>query len=117
MSQKEHTASAEHGHDTIGPAARKRLWRVFWLLLFITIFEVGIAFSSIPHDILVKVFILLTIVKAYYIIFYFMHMKHERTNMAWTVLGPFVLIAYFIYMMMTEGNALNWARTVFDQII
>ena len=117
MSSNNHEASADHSHDTVGPAARKRLWRVFWLLLGITLFEVGIAFSSIPHDWLIKLFIALTIVKAYYIVFYFMHMKHETTSLAWTLLLPLALLIYFVFMMTNEGNALNWARTIFDMAV
>lgn len=117
MSSNNHAATADHGHDTVGPVARKRLWRVFWILLGITVFEVAIAFSPVPHFWLVQIFIALTIVKAYFIVFYFMHMKHETTSLAWTLLLPLILLVYFVFMMMTEGNALNWARAIFDVAI
>jgi len=83
------------------------IWRTFWILLAITIFEVGIAFTSIPHDILIVVFIVLTIVKAYYIIAFFMHLKHEKVSFKYSVLLPFVLILFFIVMAIVEGNYLN----------
>ena len=105
-------------HQTVGPAARKRLWKVFWILLAITIFEVTIALiPSIPQELLKWTFIALTIVKAYYIVGYFMHLKHERLHFAWTIVLPFALILYFIYMMMTEGNAMNYIRTIFDNLL
>ncbi len=115
MTTQEHTAD-DHS-ETIGPKARKRLWKVFWLLLAITLFEVGISFTAIPKEVLKILFIGLTIVKAYYIVFFFMHMKHEKVHFAWSILLPFILIVYFIYMMMTEGNALNYIRTVFENHI
>lgn len=83
------------------------IWRTFWILLAITIFEVGIAFTSIPHDILIVVFIVLTIVKAYYIIAFFMHLKHERASLKFSILLPFLLILYLIVMAIAEGNYLN----------
>ena len=113
------TSSAETTSDTItvGPSARKRLWKVFWILLVITIFEVFFAFTGVPQDIKKWTFIALTIVKAYFIVGFFMHLKHERVHLAWTIVLPFLLILYFIYMMMYEGNALNEIRTVFEQFI
>lgn len=115
MSTVEH--AADH-HETVGPKARKRLWLVFWILLAITIFEVAIAFSPLNKDMLRNIFIVLTAVKAYYIVFYFMHMKYENKNMKWTIVAPFVfLIIYFIYMMITEANYINWKRLIFDNVV
>ena len=114
----DHSAAVDHHSETIGPKARTRLWMVFWILLFVTIFEVALAFVPFfheHHDFLINIYVALTVVKAYYIVFFFMHMKHENINMKSSILVPFCfLIAYFIYMMMTEGNALNWIRTVFE---
>ncbi len=85
----------------------KVIWKTFWILLVITIFEVGIAFTPIPHDILIVVFIVLTIVKAYYIIAYFMHLKHEVAPLKYSIILPFILILFFIVMAIAEGNYLN----------
>lgn len=85
----------------------KLIWRTFWILLVITIFEVGIAFTSIPHDILIVVFIVLTIVKAYFIVAFFMHLKHEVVPLKYAIVLPFVLILYLICMVIAEGNYLN----------
>lgn len=120
MSSHDHTVAEghDHSHDTVGPAARKRLWMVFWILLGITIFEVAIAFSPLNKEVLQWTFIALTIVKAYYIVFFFMHMKHEHVNMKYSIVVPFVvLIVYFIYMMMTEGNLINGYHQIFDKNI
>jgi cytochrome c oxidase subunit IV len=83
------------------------IWRTFWILLAITIFEVGIAFTSIPHNILIVVFIVLTIVKAYYIIAFFMHLKHEKVALKYSIILPFILILYLIVLAIAEGNYLN----------
>jgi cytochrome c oxidase subunit 4 len=90
------------------PDSVKLIWRTFWILLVVTLFEVGIAFTSIPHNILIVVFIVLTIVKAYFIIAFFMHLKHEKVAFKYSILLPFFLILYLIVMAIAEGNYLNF---------
>ena len=88
----------------------KIIWKTFWILLIVTMMEVGIAFTSIPHQILIYIFIGLTLVKAYYIVFYFMHLKHEKVNLMWSILLPFILIVYLIFIALYEGNYLSMFR-------
>jgi cytochrome c oxidase subunit IV len=79
--------------------------------LFITIFEVAIAFAPIAKDILMVTFIVLTLVKAYFIVAFFMHLKHEKISFAYTIILPFVLIIFLIGMALAEGSFLNlWDR-------
>ena len=89
------------------PNSKKVIWKTFWILLVVTLFEVGIAFTSIPHDILIIIFIALTIVKAYYIVAFFMHLKHERLPFTYSIILPFILIVFLIVMAIAEGNYLN----------
>lgn len=89
------------------PKSKKVIWRTFWILLFITLFEVGIAFSSISKMVLMFIFIVLTIVKAYFIVAFFMHLKHEKLSFTYTIVLPFVLIVYLITMCITEGNYIH----------
>jgi len=85
----------------------KVIWKVFWILLGITIFEVAISFTPLSKDLLLYIFIGLTIFKAYYIVFYFMHMKFEETALKFSILLPFVLIVYLIFIAIYEGIALG----------
>ena len=50
------------------PGNVKVILRTFWILLFVSMGEVGIAFRSISKDILLVVFVVLTIVIEYFII-------------------------------------------------
>lgn len=95
-----------HHHSS----STKTIWKTFWILLIVTMMEVGIAFTSIPHQILIYIFIGLTLVKAYYIVFYFMHLKHEKVNLMWSILLPFILIVYLIFIALYEGNYLSMFR-------
>src|SRR5437868_5131188 len=96
--------SEEKAHEGLNT---KVIWKVFWILLGVTIFEVGISFTSIPRTILLYTFITLTIVKAYYIVGYFMHMKFEKLPMQWSILLPFILIVYLVFILIYEGTALG----------
>ncbi len=97
-------ASEDKAHSALNT---KMIWRVFWILLGITIFEVSISFTSIPQNILLYTFIALTLVKAYYIVGFFMHMKFEAIPFQWSILLPFILIFYLIFIAIYEGSALG----------
>jgi len=60
----------------------KDIWRVFWVLAGITAIEFVVALA-IPETIMPKPFkvglyLVLTLMKAFYIVAYFMHLKFER---------------------------------------
>ena len=105
-----HDIHHQYVEDHHHASSTKTIWRTFWILLIVTMAEVGIAFTSIPHQILVYIFIALTIVKAYYIVFYFMHLKHEKVSLMWSILLPFILIVYLIFIALYEGNYLGLFR-------
>jgi cytochrome c oxidase subunit IV len=95
------------------PKNRSVIWRTFWILLLITVFEVAIAFTSISPSVLMIIFIVLTIVKAYFIVAFFMHLKHEKVSFGYSIILPFILIVYLIAMALAEGNYLNFWDTIF----
>ena len=96
--------SEEKAHSALNT---KVIWKVFWILLGVTIFEVAISFTSLSKELLLYTFIALTIVKAYYIVGFFMHLKFEKVPMIWSLLLPFVLIVYLIFIAIYEGTALS----------
>ena len=85
----------------------KVIWKVFWILLLVTMFEVGISFTHIPKTILLYTFVALTLVKAYYIVGFFMHLKFEKVPLQWSLLLPFILIVYLIFIAIYEGIAIG----------
>lgn len=92
-----------------GVKKRKKLWGVFWLLLIVTILEVGLGlmFSRTPSlkTTLFITFIALTIVKAFYIVLTFMHLGDETKSFRYTVLVPFILfVLYLVFIAITEAN-------------
>jgi cytochrome c oxidase subunit IV len=101
--------SLDHHHnEEEGKKKRAVIWKVFWLLLVVTIVEVGLGFkfSRTPEakSFLLITFITLTIVKAFYIVMSYMHLGDEKKSFRWTVLAPFILFAlYLIFICLTEA--------------
>ena len=100
--------SHEHVSNT------KRIWMVFGLLSVVTIVEVflGIIIPEFLHmtdfigmNLLNWIFIILTIYKAYYIVWAFMHMEGEtaalRRAVVWTVV---FLVLYLVFILLTEAH-------------
>lgn len=100
--------SHEHVSNT------KRIWTVFGILSVITIVEVifGIIKPESLHmnnflglNLLNWLFIILTIVKAYYIVYAFMHMEGEKSSLRYSVVLPLIfLVIYLLFILLTEGN-------------
>jgi cytochrome c oxidase subunit IV len=56
------------------------------------------------------IFIFFGIVKAYYIVGAFMHLKHEKINLALIILVPTIFILGLIMGLLYEGNALSMIK-------
>ncbi len=83
----------------------RKLVRIAVILGIITSCEFFLAIA-VPRGILLyAVFVTLTLVKAFYIVSEFMHLKYEVKILIYTIMVPFFFIVYFIMMMLTEGAA------------
>lgn len=93
------------------------IWKVFWFLSLVTIIEVALGIfkpdslhltSFLGTSPLNWIFLILTLVKAYGIAWYFMHLKDEKTwfrrSIVWT--GVF-LIVYLTTLVLIEGNYIH----------
>ncbi len=92
-----------------GKAIRKKIWKVTALLSILTTLEIimGIYLSSRSSDLWVVVkwsFIIMTLVKAFYIVMEFMHLGHENKSLRRYIIIPYLIfIAYMIYLIVMEG--------------
>lgn len=108
--------------DPIAPPKTRWIWTVFWYLLAVTIVEVGLAsinyYGNMGWDAWLKpTFILLTLLKAYYIIFSYMHLKDERKNFKLTLGFLIIILGYFIMLLMIEGYYQTQVRMIFPDFL
>ncbi|GGB70079.1 cytochrome c oxidase subunit IV [Flavobacterium suaedae] len=92
----------------------KRIWTVFGILSVITIVEVALGIYKpdalfktdlFKLNLLNWIFIILTVVKAYYIMWAFMHLEGEKSSFRWSIVAPMVfLIIYLVFILLMEGN-------------
>jgi cytochrome c oxidase subunit 4 len=100
--------SQEHVSNT------SRIWNVFILLSVVTIVEVILGIfkpevlyhnSFLAMNLLNWIFILLTIYKAYYIVWAFMHIEGEESSLKSAIVIPLVfLIFYIMFIFLLEGD-------------
>lgn len=83
------------------------LWKTFWILLGITILDFVIYFILGPSGLRNFIFIFFGIVKAYFIVGAFMHLKYEKINLALVILVPTIFIFGLIAGLLHEGNAIS----------
>jgi cytochrome c oxidase subunit IV len=92
----------------------KRIWFVFGLLSVVTTVEVflGIIKPESLHmtnflgmNLLNWIFYILTIFKAYYIVWAFMHMEGEKKILRNVVVIPVIfLVIYLLFILLTEAD-------------
>lgn len=81
----------------------KKLWRVALVLLLITVFEFAIAFTMDHGPAKTFIFVILTIVKAGYIVGEFMHLRYEVKVLFWAVLIPMIFVVWMLVAFVYEG--------------
>ncbi|MBL7705223.1 MAG: cytochrome C oxidase subunit IV family protein [Taibaiella sp.] len=104
-------------HEDINSAESKakvkKIWKITFLLTIITIFEVTVGlmlFKSNPdisnmaiHLSIIAYFIVLTMLKAFYIVKVFMHLGDETKMFAKFILTPLVLILWLATVLLVES--------------
>ncbi len=98
-----------NGHtvpDDGGAAHRKVIWKTFWILLILTAIEFLIAFTMHHGPLRISIFVAMTIVKAFYIVGEFMHLKHEAKTLIWTILIPVIFVVWLIIALLYEGGSI-----------
>lgn len=92
----------------------QKIWGVLVFLTIVTAVEVGLGISKpdiltantfLGMKLLNWIFIILTLVKAYYIAWDFMHLRDEKSSLrraiVWT---PIFLVAYLIFILLFEAD-------------
>ncbi len=104
--------------------AKKVVFKGLILLAIITVLEVFIALFGNGHLIegvrlakwiMYPMMIGLSLYKAYFIIYEFMHMKYEMQGLRFTVLLPMLLLVWAVIAFFNEGNNWKHNRQVIQQ--
>jgi cytochrome c oxidase subunit IV len=83
-----------------------KLWRIALILGLVTGFEFVCAFTLPRGVLLISIFVALTLVKAFYIVSEFMHLKYEVKTLIWSILLPLILVVWLIIALLYEGGAI-----------
>lgn len=111
----EHTAVAEH-HES----GKKEVIRVTIILTVLTIIELALGFSMMGMEnqglrLAIKgAIVILMLSKAFYIVGYFMHLKHEVKNLIMTIVVPLILFIWFITAFLYDGNSFKQLKNTYD---
>ncbi len=102
---------ADHTHGThevgeIPPAKTGIIWRTFIILSVITAFEFTLAYLMKAGGFRTSIFIIMTLVKAFYIVGEFMHLKHEVKSLIWAIVVPVIFIVWLLVALLTEGGSI-----------
>ncbi|MAX80732.1 MAG: cytochrome C oxidase subunit IV [Crocinitomicaceae bacterium] len=111
----EYSLHAHHSEED-GKRIRKNIYKVTLILSVLTIVEVlmGVFFGksivgpeSATWATVKTLFVVMTIIKAGYIVLVFMHLGEERKSLKWIILAPYALfILYMIFIILSESSAL-----------
>jgi caa(3)-type oxidase subunit IV len=107
MSAHTHDHHDEHMNPDAHGSVFKRIWVPFFILFALTALEFLIAFTM-PHGMArALIFLALTVVKAYYIVAFFMHLKFEKLTLALAIILPVAFVVYLIVLLMLEGGYIH----------
>lgn len=109
-----------HHSEEEGKAKRKAIYKVTILLSIITIVEVlcgvFVKQESAAWDAMRIAFIVMTVIKAFYIVFTFMHVGEENRILRLTLMVPYLIfILDILILLLIEGDALRDRMQMFIQ--
>ncbi len=97
-----------HAHEEHNSMTRGKIVRVFVILLVITVIEFIVALAIAPHypnaTWINPIYIVLTLLKAYFIVAFFMHLKFEKLALILTLVLPILFIIGLILVLTNESH-------------
>jgi len=90
----------------VNKAKVRKLWKIALILGIITTIEFFMAYTMPRGILLYAAFIGLTIVKAFYIVSEFMHLKYEVKALIWSILLPMIFVIWLIIALLAESGSI-----------
>lgn len=113
----EHTVT----HEEHSGGGVKEIIKVTIILSVLTVIELALGFwmMGIPLESNLRLalkgaIVILMMAKAFYIVGYFMHLKHEIKNLIMTIVVPLALFVWFITAFLYDGNSFRHLRNTYD---
>ncbi|QJW91851.1 cytochrome C oxidase subunit IV family protein [Spirosoma taeanense] len=108
-------AHVQHHHDghagtEVAPAQTGAIWRTFIILSVITAIEFTLAYLMHAGTLRTSIFVGMTLVKAFYIVGEFMHLKHEVKSLIWAITIPVLFVVWLLIALLTEGSSIFQLR-------
>ena len=109
----EYSLDAHHSEEE-GRKIRRNIWMVTLLLAVVTTVEVALGaywkeWFPGSWGAVKLIYVILTLVKAGFIVSVFMHLGDERRNIRAIILLPYALfILYLLWIAITESNFVHW---------
>lgn len=114
----EHTITA---HEEHGGGGVKEIVKVTVILSVLTVVELALGFwmmgMALESGLRLAVkgtIVILMLAKAFYIVAYFMHLKHEVKNLIMTIVVPLGLFIWFIIAFLYDGNSFKNLRNTYN---
>ena len=85
----------------------RHIVKVMLILAFVTCIEFVFAFTMDRSYLLTSIFVILTIVKAFYIVSEFMHLGHEVKSLIWSIILPMIFVVWLLVALIYEGEYLH----------
>lgn len=108
------------GHEETHGGGTSEIKKVTIILSVLTIIELALGFWMIGMEnkgLILGIkgaIIILMLAKAFYIVGYFMHLKHEIKNLIMTIVVPLALFIWFIIAFLADGNSFRNLRNTYD---
>ncbi|BFG70727.1 hypothetical protein KACHI17_16080 [Sediminibacterium sp. KACHI17] len=108
------------GHEETHGGGTSEIKKVTIILSVLTIIELVLGFWMIGMEseglrfAIKGAIIILMLAKAFYIVGYFMHLKHEIKNLIMTIVVPLALFIWFIIAFLADGNSFRNLRNTYD---
>lgn len=115
-----HSHNAEANQEASNAAAISEIKKVTIILSVLTLIELVLGFwmmtiQSETFRLAIKgVIVILMMAKAFYIVAYFMHLKHELKNLIMTIIVPLLIFIWFITAFLWDGNSFRNLRNDYD---
>jgi cytochrome c oxidase subunit IV len=93
-----------HTADALAHEERRYL-QVFLILGILTVLEIAIIYTPIPHGAIVFCLIILAATKAALVALFYMHLSNEKTTLTWIALTPAILCVFLVFMLMPDLGA------------